>query len=130
MTEADAENWNRGIQDFNRGRYWEAHEAWEANWTRLPEPHRSWTKAMIQVCGVFVLLEKKRPEPALRLALRSLELMAGAEAHAQLQGERPALEVPGAEELMLRTAAHLKSGAFDPEFLLTQARNLRARLKG
>jgi len=121
--------WAHGVRDFNEGRYWHAHEAWEANWTKLPEPHRSWTQALIQVCGVFVHVEKNRPGPALRLALRSLELMAGAEAHAQLHRTRPALEIPGADDLMLRIAAHLKAGGFDAEFFLSLAHRLKARVK-
>lgn len=118
--------WDDGILDFNQGRYWHAHESWERGWTKLPEPHKSWTKAMIQACGVFVHIEKERYAPALRLSLRAIELMAEAEAHATLHGVRPELRILGVDEVLLKIAAHLKVGAPDREWFLKLAHGLRA----
>ncbi len=42
----------RGVELFNRGRYWEAHEAWEDAWT--PDrrgPDRGFYKGLIQVAA-------------------------------------------------------------------------------
>jgi uncharacterized protein len=42
----------RGIELFNEGRYWEAHEAWEEAWT--PDRHgpdRGFYKGLIQVAA-------------------------------------------------------------------------------
>jgi hypothetical protein len=100
----------QGILDFNRALYWEAHESWEQGWVKLLEPDKSWIKAMIQVCGVMVHIQKKRRDPALRLALRAIELMAEAKAHRELLGSRAPwpIEIPGADETLLQIAARLK----------------------
>lgn len=42
----------RGIEEFNRGRYWHAHEAWEEAWT--PDRHgpdRGFYKGLIQIAA-------------------------------------------------------------------------------
>jgi uncharacterized protein len=42
----------RGVELFNQGRYWDAHEAWEEAWT--PDrrgPDRSFYKGLIQVAA-------------------------------------------------------------------------------
>ncbi len=105
----------QGILEFNRGFYWEAHESWEQGWVKLPEPDRSWMKAMIQVCGVFVHIQKRRPDPALRLSLRALELMAEAIAHRKLLETESSwlIEIPGVDETLLKIIARLRvfSGA-------------------
>ena len=46
------EGLERGLELFNRGHYWEAHEAWEAAWT--PDRHgpdRDLYKGLIQVAA-------------------------------------------------------------------------------
>ncbi len=43
---------DRGVELFNQGRYWEAHEAWEEAWT--PDrrgPDRGFYKGLIQVAA-------------------------------------------------------------------------------
>jgi hypothetical protein len=58
------ENWKAGIDHFNSGRYWEAHEAWERDWLRLPVAEKLHIQILIQVAGVFFLLEKGRSRGA------------------------------------------------------------------
>lgn len=72
--------WNLGSDHFNQGRYWDAHEAWEQEWTLLDEPWKSQIQACIQGAAVFHLLKLGRIDPAIRLAGRALELRSQAEA--------------------------------------------------
>ena len=42
----------RGVELFNRGLYWEAHEAWEETWTPdRHSPDRGFYKGLIQVAA-------------------------------------------------------------------------------
>src|SRR5438445_1859074 len=42
----------RGIELFNRGEFWEAHEAWEGAWMpHREEPHSDFYKALVQVAA-------------------------------------------------------------------------------
>jgi hypothetical protein len=78
-TEMD-KHWRQGVADFNSGRYWHAHEAWEHGWRLMPAcAARTWVQAMIQVAGVYVLLEKGRASGARSLAEAALEKMKGVE---------------------------------------------------
>ena len=43
----------QGIDHFNRGEYFEAHEAWEAIWLRTPAPLSNFYKGLIQ-CAVAI----------------------------------------------------------------------------
>ena len=61
---------------FNTGRYYEAHDVLEALWlTVRGRPVADFYKALIQLAGVFVHLEKGRPQPAIRLLRRAGELL-------------------------------------------------------
>jgi predicted metal-dependent hydrolase len=39
----------RGIEHFNAGRYFQAHEAWEEGWHPAPEPERDFWQGLTQV---------------------------------------------------------------------------------
>jgi len=65
-------NWNQGIKDFNAGRFWHAHDAWEQGWVQLPEPWKTYVQSLIQVAAVQVLHEKGRPEAARNQARSAL----------------------------------------------------------
>jgi uncharacterized protein len=43
----------RGIEHFNTGRYFEAHEVWEEIWLRSPEPDKTFLQGIIQVAAAF-----------------------------------------------------------------------------
>jgi hypothetical protein len=90
-------NWEEGARSFNEGRYWDAHEAWERGWTRLPPDDRAYVQALIQVAAVLLHLERGRPDPARRLARAALDKFA---ATREVQARVPRLEIPGAEEFL------------------------------
>ena len=131
--DSQIKSWIAAIADFNQGRYWHAHELFEKGWRDLSEPDRSNIKAIIQFCGVCVHLQNKRYDPALRLALRSLEIFSEVSAHQQLMhGSVPnplvSIVVPQIEDVLLKVAAHLKVNHHDSDFLLSLAKPLKARL--
>jgi predicted metal-dependent hydrolase len=43
-----------GIQLFNQGAFWHAHEAWEACWLAAAEPDKTFYQALIQVAAALV----------------------------------------------------------------------------
>jgi predicted metal-dependent hydrolase len=43
----------RGIEQFNAGRFFEAHETWEEVWLRSPEPERTFLQGIIQIAAAF-----------------------------------------------------------------------------
>jgi uncharacterized protein len=47
------EAFRRGIEDFNAGRFFEAHEVWEEIWLRSPEPEKTFMQGIIQVAAAF-----------------------------------------------------------------------------
>lgn len=42
-----------GIEAFNTGRFFEAHEAWEEIWLRSPEPEKTFLQGIIQIAAAF-----------------------------------------------------------------------------
>ncbi len=48
---------------FNNGHYYEAHDVLEDLWLMEKGPHRHFYKALIQLAGVFVHLQKQQAEP-------------------------------------------------------------------
>ena len=117
---------SEGVLLFNEAKYGPAHESWESVWKKVEEPRRTYLKALIQVCGFFHLIQEKRFDPALRLALRSLELFSESEAHYQLHGTQPELKIPGVEDVVIRIAASLKVGHEDEVWFLELGKSLKA----
>ena len=61
FTEDDWKEFNRGIELFNSGKFWHAHEAWEQVWRRHHEGGRLFIQGLIQMAAAFhLLIEKKR----------------------------------------------------------------------
>lgn len=60
-----------GVELFNRGDFFAAHEAWEEIWrSTTPEP-RDLFQGLIQVAvGLYHFLERRRPAPAARVMAR------------------------------------------------------------
>ncbi len=52
MTDDD-QKFERGVADFNAGRFFEAHELWEELWLAAPEPEKTFLQGMIQVAAAF-----------------------------------------------------------------------------
>ena len=66
----------RGIELFNRGEFFEAHEVWEETWTPERGPRRVFLQALIHVTVGAYHATRGNPEGAmrqLRKALRKLE---------------------------------------------------------
>ncbi|MBS1962477.1 MAG: DUF309 domain-containing protein [Bdellovibrionales bacterium] len=122
------ENLRRGAEHFNAGRFFEAHEDWEIRWRHLPPVERPQVQAAILVCGVFVLLEKRRLDPAMRLAKLAVERFAEAAAQSALHDSKATLRLPDAEDRMLRVLARIRLGESDADRLRSEAIGLRANL--
>jgi predicted metal-dependent hydrolase len=122
------EAFREGARLFNSGRFFEAHEAWEKDWRRIPDPDRAQTQAAILVCGVFVLVGKGRFDAARRLAELALERFAEAAAQSRLLGTRPALELAEAEDRLLRVLASLRTGLGDASALARHSEGIRVNV--
>jgi len=119
--------WREGNRHFNQGRYFEAHEAWETGWTRLPEPERTAIQAVIQGAAVFVLLRKGRSRAARSVARAALTRFASLRGPAALAWPQgcPRVVIPGLQKLL---RACLEEAA-ESDRILTKARALRAFLR-
>jgi hypothetical protein len=49
----DRHAFRRGIQQFNTGRFFDAHETWEEVWLRSPEPEKTFLQGIIQIAAAF-----------------------------------------------------------------------------
>ena len=60
FTDEDWEDFSRGIDLFNAGKFWHAHEAWEQVWRRHHEDSRLFIQGLIQMAAAYYLLIEKR----------------------------------------------------------------------
>lgn len=111
---------------FNQKKYFEAHESWEKIWRMAEEPEKTYLKALILTCGVFIHLKNEKYNPALRLALRALDCFRSSEAHFQLQERTHPLKLDGVEEVLIRAASFLKVGLTEKEWLQSFGQHLQA----
>lgn len=88
-------SWREGVEEYNAGRFWEAHERWERGWKELPEPMRGWVQAWIQIAGSHYLKGKGRMRPAHALLERARGKIA--RRSAAMNGVLPRLEIEGWE---------------------------------
>lgn len=67
-----------GLEHFNAGRFFEAHESWEEIWrSTTPEPRELW-RGLIQVAvGLYHFRVRRRPGPARRVLARGLRRLEG-----------------------------------------------------
>jgi uncharacterized protein len=49
----DQPAFRRGIEQFNGGHFFDAHETWEEIWLRSPEPDKTFLQGIIQVAAAF-----------------------------------------------------------------------------
>jgi len=47
------DRFRRGIEQFNGGHFFEAHETWEEIWLRSPEPEKTFLQGIIQIAAAF-----------------------------------------------------------------------------
>lgn len=69
---------DEGIEHFNAGRFFEAHESWEEIWrSTTPEPRELW-RGLIQVAvGLYHHLVRGNSAPARRVLARGLRRVEG-----------------------------------------------------
>lgn len=94
--------YRRGIEAFNHGRFFEAHEHWEEVWRAAAPTERAHYRALIQLAAACVKLEHGDLAPAHRLLVSALEGL----------GDAP----DGLREGIGTLLARLESGSpFEPE---------------
>lgn len=49
----ESEPFKRGIELFNAGKFFDAHEAWEEIWLAEPEPEKTFLQGLIQLAAAF-----------------------------------------------------------------------------
>lgn len=118
-----------GSECFNQGLYFQAHEAWERQWRKLPAPDQPQVQAAILTCGFFILIGKQRFEPALRLAQLAMDRFAEASAQAKLLRLQPVLRLPKVESRLIRMVARIRLGERDGALLLSDVKGLKASVK-
>src|SRR3989304_5133699 len=57
----------QGIQQYNEGYFFEAHETWEELWLQSPWPARQFLQGLIQVAAAFVHLMRHEYPGSVRL---------------------------------------------------------------
>src|SRR5207249_517674 len=67
----------RGIEHFNAGRYFQAHEAWEEGWHPAPEPERDFWQGLTQVAVGMTHRERGNAHGAVTLLRRGAQRLAG-----------------------------------------------------
>jgi predicted metal-dependent hydrolase len=70
------ELFRRGVEQFNAGEFFEAHESWELVWLPAPEPDKTFLQGITQVSAAFFHFAQGNREGAeslLRKGLQKLE---------------------------------------------------------
>lgn len=67
----------RGIEHFNAGRYFQAHEAWEEGWHPAPEPERDFWQGLTQVAVGLVHRGRGNAHGAVTLLRRGARRLQG-----------------------------------------------------
>ena len=106
-----------GVELFNEGRFFEAHEAWEAVWLEAEQPLRAFYQGLIQVAAAFVHLGRNEYPGTVKLlaeGTRKLEAYAGS-----FMGIDLAALVAGAKAARQRVVAlgERRLGEFDAGLL-------------
>lgn len=66
----------KGIEQFNQGYFFEAHETWEDVWIVTPWPARQFMQGLIQIAAAFVHLMRREYPGTIRLLEAGSEKMA------------------------------------------------------
>jgi predicted metal-dependent hydrolase len=70
---SEAELLQLGIDLYNAGHYWNAHEAWEEAWMEAPAELRDFYQGLIQVTAAFVHLMRNEYPGSVRLLASGVE---------------------------------------------------------
>lgn len=71
-----AARFRRGVEEFNAGKFFEAHESWEVLWLAATEPDKTFLQGITQVSAAFHHYARKNRRGAqslLKRGLRKLE---------------------------------------------------------
>jgi hypothetical protein len=93
-------NWQIGIEDFNAGNYWKAHESWEKGWLMLAPLDKLHLQILIQAAGVLHLVEKGRLRGARALLDLALSKFEKIKAAGGIDGTYPRVEIDGLESFL------------------------------
>lgn len=63
----------RGVEQFNRGEFFESHESWEVIWLPAAEPDKTFLQGITQVAAAFHHYRRDNREGAESLLRRGLE---------------------------------------------------------
>lgn len=112
-----------GLERFNRGRFWDAHEAWEEVWLRWPDPDRRFVQGLIQLAAAWHHVTRGNDRGARRLFEAAV---------AKLRPFPPGFLGIDREECqriaaMLAESEHPSQGAPDPPLLLESAEGGRTQ---
>jgi uncharacterized protein len=66
------EDVTQGIQDFNEGKYYTAHEYFEDAWRDTPDDAREFYRALLHLSGGYYRLTQDRTEAARKFFVRAL----------------------------------------------------------
>jgi len=69
---------DRGIELFNSGMYFEAHEAFEEVWLKSEGELKSLCQGLVQACAGLVKHGRNQPEPARTLLMKGLSRLEAA----------------------------------------------------
>ena len=70
--DAHMDAFDRGIELFNSGRYFEAHEAFEEIWLASEGELKSLCQGLVQACAGLVKHQRNQPDPARTLLAKGL----------------------------------------------------------
>jgi predicted metal-dependent hydrolase len=62
----------KGLQAFNQGDFYDAHEHFELAWRETPDDSREFFRALLHFSGGYFRLSEDRPDAALKFFQRSL----------------------------------------------------------
>lgn len=67
----------RGVEQFNAGRFFDAHESWEEVWLAAAEPERTYLQGLIQIAAAFHHYRRGNLEGARSLLQNGLKKLSG-----------------------------------------------------
>jgi predicted metal-dependent hydrolase len=102
-------HFTEGIEHFNAGRFWEAHESWEVLWLASTSEVRQFLQGLIQLAAAYLHMGRSNHSGAMRLFDSALgRLQPFPPFYCGLELEAPRLEAATARAL---AADSLKSSA-------------------
>src|SRR5262245_32015407 len=104
----------RGLEQFNAGRFFDAHETWEALWNDTVGPEKLLLQGLVQIAAGYAKVETGVRGGALKLLTRGLELVRQFPAHTFDLSLEPFAAGIAADIERLRAAAEVTIDAVRP----------------